>query len=78
MTFTCGPSCVETGKGSGFRPLHQAVLKGEGAKGDLLREGKITPDEFNETIKNLAHHLSKPGKPVTEAEARSLLEGLAQ
>jgi DNA-binding transcriptional ArsR family regulator len=43
---------------------------------NLLREGKITPDEFDETIRNLAHHLSKPGKPVTEAQARSLLEGL--
>jgi hypothetical protein len=45
---------------------------------NLLREGKITQDEFDETIRNLAHHLSKPGKPVTEAEARSLLEGLVQ
>ena len=45
---------------------------------NLLREGKITKAEFDETIVNWAHHLSKPGKPVTEAEARSLLEGLAQ
>jgi hypothetical protein len=34
--------------------------------------------EFDETIRNLAHHLSRPGNPVTEAQARSLLENLAQ
>jgi len=45
---------------------------------NLLREGKITPEEFDETIRNLAHHLSRSGKSVTETEARSLLEGLAQ
>jgi hypothetical protein len=44
----------------------------------LLRQGKITEAEFDETVRNLAHHLSKPGQPVTEAQARSLLEGLAQ
>jgi hypothetical protein len=45
---------------------------------NLLRQGKITHAEFDETIRNLAHHLSKPGKPVTEAQARSLVEGLAE
>ncbi len=45
---------------------------------NLLEQGKITPAEFDETIRNLAHHLSRPGKPVTEAQARSLLERLAQ
>jgi hypothetical protein len=44
---------------------------------NLLGLGKITQAEFDETITNLAHHLSKPGKPVTETQARSLLEGLA-
>ena len=44
----------------------------------LLRQDKITQAEFDETISNLAHHLSKPGKPVTEAQARSLLERLAE
>lgn len=45
---------------------------------NLLGQGKITQAEFDETISNLAHHLSRPGKPVTEAQARSLLEGLGQ
>jgi DNA-binding transcriptional ArsR family regulator len=45
---------------------------------NLLEQGKITAAEFDETIRNLAHHLSRPGKPVTEAQARSLLEGLTQ
>lgn len=45
---------------------------------NLLGQGKITQAEFDETVRNLAHHLSKPGKPVTEAQARSLLERLAQ
>ena len=43
---------------------------------NLLGLGTITQAEFDETIKNLAHHLSKPGQPVTEAQARSLLERL--
>jgi IS5 family transposase len=43
---------------------------------NLLRQGKITQAEFDEAIRNLAHHLSRPGKPVTEAEAQSLLERL--
>jgi hypothetical protein len=45
---------------------------------NLLGQGKITRAEFDETVRNLAHHLSRPGKPVTEAQARSLLERLAQ
>lgn len=45
---------------------------------NLLRQGKIIQAEFDETIRNLAHHLSKPGEPVTEAQARSLLERLAE
>jgi hypothetical protein len=45
---------------------------------NLLAQGKITQAEFDDTIKNLAQHLSRPGKPVTEAQALSLLEGLAQ
>jgi hypothetical protein len=45
---------------------------------NLLGQGKITQAEFDETIGNLAHHLSKPGKLVTEAQARSLLERLAE
>lgn len=45
---------------------------------NLLGQGKITQAEFDETIRNLAHHLSKPGKPMTEAQARSLLERLAE
>lgn len=45
---------------------------------NLLGQGKITQAEFDETIRNLAHHLSKPGKPVTEVQARSLLERLAE
>jgi IS5 family transposase len=44
---------------------------------NLLGQGKITQAEFDETIGNLAHHLSRPGKPVTEAQARLLLERLA-
>lgn len=43
----------------------------------LLGQGKITQAEYDETVRNLAHHLSTPGKSVTEAEARSLLERLA-
>ena len=35
-----------------------------------LEQGKITVAEFDETIRNLAHHLSTPGKLVTEAQAR--------
>ncbi len=45
---------------------------------NLAREGKITQGEFDETIGNLAHHLSRPGNPVSEAQARSLLEGLME
>jgi hypothetical protein len=45
---------------------------------NLLGQGKIIQAEFDETIQNLAHHLSKPSKPVTEAQARSLLERLAE
>lgn len=45
---------------------------------NLLGQGKITQAEFDETIRNLAHHLSEPGKTVTEAQARSLLERLAE
>lgn len=45
---------------------------------NLLGQGKITQGELDETIGNLAHHLSKPGRPVTEAQARSLLERLAE
>jgi len=45
---------------------------------NLLGQGKITQAEFDETIWNLAHHLSKPGRPVTEAQARLLLERLAE
>lgn len=45
---------------------------------NLLRQGKITQAEFDDTITNLAYHLSRPGKPVTETQARSLLERLAQ
>jgi hypothetical protein len=44
----------------------------------LLGQGKITEAEFEETIKNLAHHLSTPGKLVTEVQARSLLGRLVQ
>lgn len=44
---------------------------------NLLGQGKITQAEFDETIRNLAHHLSRPDKPVTEAQARSLVERLA-
>lgn len=44
---------------------------------NLLGQGRISQAEFDETIRNLAHHLSRPGKPVTEAQARSLLERLA-
>jgi len=43
---------------------------------NLLREGGITQAEYDETIRNLAHHLSRPGKPITESRARSLLERL--
>lgn len=43
---------------------------------NLLGQGKITKAEFDETVGNLAHHLSRPGKPVTEAQARSLVERL--
>jgi hypothetical protein len=32
----------------------------------LLQEGQITQAEYDETIRNLARHLSQPGKPVTE------------
>jgi hypothetical protein len=45
---------------------------------NLLREGKTNQAEFDETIRNLAHHLSKPGKPESEEQARSLVEGLAE
>lgn len=45
---------------------------------NLLRQGRINQAEYDETIRNLAHHLSRPGKPVTEAQARSLVEGLAE
>ena len=43
---------------------------------NLLGQGKITQAEFDETIRNLAHHLSRPGKPVSEAQAQSILESL--
>jgi len=45
---------------------------------NLLRQGIITQAEFDETIENLAHHLSKPGKMVTAAQARSILERLVE
>ncbi len=45
---------------------------------NLLGQGKITEAEFDETIRNLAHHLSLHGRLVTEAQARILLEGLMQ
>ena len=45
---------------------------------NLLGQGKITEAEFDETIRNLAHHLSAPGNLVTEAQARKLLQGLTQ
>lgn len=42
----------------------------------LLAEGKINQDEFDETIRNLAHHLSGPMNTVSEKEARDILERL--
>ncbi len=45
---------------------------------NLLKEGKITESEFDDTIRNLAHHLSRPDKPITESQARSLLERLVE
>lgn len=45
---------------------------------NLLRQNIITQAELDETIRNLAHHLSRPARPVTEAQARSLLERLAE
>jgi len=45
---------------------------------NLLNQSKITQAEFDETITNLARHLSRPGKPVTEEQAVSLLEVLVE
>jgi hypothetical protein len=39
---------------------------------NLLREGSITQAEFDETVRNLAHHLS-----TSETEALRIVEGLS-
>jgi hypothetical protein len=43
----------------------------------LLAEGKIIQAEFDETVRNLAHHLSEGRQPVTEAEALALIRRIA-
>jgi hypothetical protein len=45
---------------------------------NLCRDGQITQAEFDETVRNVAHHLSRPGNPVTDAQVRTLLERLAE
>ncbi len=45
---------------------------------NLWRDGKITRAELDETIRNVAHHLGKPGNPVTEAQVQTLIERLAE
>jgi hypothetical protein len=42
----------------------------------LWQDGKVTKEELDDTLRNLAHHLSEPGRPVTSAEALRIVEGL--
>jgi hypothetical protein len=45
---------------------------------NLLRGGKITEAEFAETLDNLAYHLSRPGSPVSAAQAMRIIEELTK